>query len=283
MKDYMREMFSYPGLYSRSAQVKKVIKPRRIDYGSHKEQFFLLFEPEGEKKNKVIIWIHGGGWNSGSPYSFEYVGQSFALEGYHCVSLGYRLSPTNKYPAQIEDVCAAYNKAIEYLEKQGIDCSRVVVTGKGEAVEIAVYLDEPLPEKLAGHAGFNLEFLPSQYWAKTYLVDGRPDRFPRYAASETVTRPNSEKPRQYKGYKTYDDRGTDRYVDPLPLEQGREFILAPDAPERMITISSDDSDIMLYDGRMLAQNGWFVFRSLIPAGKTGKVITWTVEPNSVEG
>ena len=161
--------------------------------------------------------------------------------------------------------------------------SRVTVTAKGEAFEIAVYLDEPLPERLAGHAGFNLEFLPSQYWAKTYIVDGRPDRFPRYAASETVTKPNSEKPKQFKGYKTYDDRGTGRYIDPLPLEQGREFILAPDAPERMITIKSDDSDIMLYDGRMLAQNGWYVFRSLIPTGKTGKVITWTVEPNSVEG
>lgn len=161
--------------------------------------------------------------------------------------------------------------------------SRVIVTPKGEAFEIAVYLDEPLPERLVGHAGFNLEFLPSQYWAKTYVVDGRPDRFPRYAASETVTKPNSEKPRQYKGYKTYDDRGTGRYVDPLPLEQGREFILAPDAPERMITITSDDSDIMLYDGRMLAQNGWFVFRSFLPSGKTGKVVTWTVEPNSVEG
>ena len=161
--------------------------------------------------------------------------------------------------------------------------SRVTVTAKGEAFEIAVYLDEPLPERLAGHAGFNLEFLPSQYWAKTYIVDGRPDRFPKYAASETVTKPNSEKPKQFKGYKTYDDRGTGRYIDPLPLEQGREFILAPDAPERMITIKSDDADIMLYDGRILAQNGWYVFRSLIPAGKTGKVITWTVEPNSVEG
>ena len=161
--------------------------------------------------------------------------------------------------------------------------SRIVVTEKGKAFEIAVYLDEPLPERLAGHAGFNLEFLPSQYWAKTYIVDGRPDRFPRYAASETVTKPNSEKPKQYKGYKTYDDRGTGRYIDPLPLEQGREFILAPDAPERMMTIKSDDSDIMLYDGRMLAQNGWFVFRSEIPTGKTGKVITWTVEPNSVKG
>ena len=161
--------------------------------------------------------------------------------------------------------------------------SRIVVTEKGKAFEIAVYLDEPLPERLAGHAGFNLEFLPSQYWAKTYIVDGRPDRFPRYAASETVTKPNSEKPKQYKGYKTYDDRGTGRYIDPLPLEQGREFIIAPDAPERMMTIKSDDSDIMLYDGRMLAQNGWFVFRSEIPTGKTGKVITWTVEPNSVKG
>ena len=161
--------------------------------------------------------------------------------------------------------------------------SRVIVTAKGEAFEISVYLDEPLPEKLVGHAGFNLEFLPSQYWGKTYVVDGRPDRFPRYAASETVTKPNSEKPRQFKGYKTYDDRGTGRYIDPLPLEQGREFIIAPDAPERMMTISSDDSDIMLYDGRMLAQNGWYVFRSELPADKVGKVITWTVEPNSVKG
>ena len=50
-----------------------------------------------------------------------------------------------------------------------------------------------------------------------------------------------------------------------------------------MTISSDDSDIMLYDGRMLAQNGWYVFRSELPADKVGKVITWTVEPNSVKG
>ena len=39
--------------------------------------------------------------------------------------------------------------------------SRAVVTAKGKAVEIAVWLDKPVPEKLAGEAGFNLEFLPS--------------------------------------------------------------------------------------------------------------------------
>ena len=70
--------------------------------------------------------------------------------------------------------------------------SRAVVTAKGKAVEIAVYLDKPVPDKIAGEAGFNLEFLPSQYWLKTYTMDGRLGRLPRYATSQTVTRPNSE-------------------------------------------------------------------------------------------
>ena len=159
--------------------------------------------------------------------------------------------------------------------------SRAVVTAKGKAVEIAVYLDKPVPEKLAGEAGFNLEFLPSQYWLRTFIMDGRLNRFPRYATSQTVTRPNTEKPRQFKGFKTYDDRGTGRFVDPLPLETGHRIVMATDDPERMISIQSDDAELKLYDGRMLAQNGWFVLRSVLPKGKTGKVVTWTVEPHAI--
>ena len=161
--------------------------------------------------------------------------------------------------------------------------SRVVVTAKGKAVEIAVWLDKPVPEKLAGEAGFNLEFLPSQYWLKTFTMDGRIGRLPRYATSQTVARPNSEKPRQFKGFKTYDDRGTNQFVDPLPMETGHQFVVATDSPERMISISSDDAELKLYDGRMLAQNGWFVLRSVLPKGKTGQVITWIVEPYAIPG
>ena len=161
--------------------------------------------------------------------------------------------------------------------------SRVVVTAKGKAVEIAVWLDKPVPEKLAGEAGFNIEFLPSQYWLKTFTMDGRIGRLPRYATSQTITRPNSEKPRQFKGFKTYDDRGTNRFIDPLPLETGHEIVMATDSPERMIRISSEDAELKLFDGRILAQNGWFVLRSVLPKDKTGKVITWTVEPNAIPG
>lgn len=198
----------------------------------------------------------------------------------------------NKTPEQWDLVPASPSRTVDTLNNS-IEVtmrytdyefdSRVVVTAKGKAVEIAVYLDNPVPEFLAGKAGFNLEFLPSQYWGKTYLMDGRPNRFPRYAVSETQAVSNDEKPRQFKGFRTYDDRGTGQFVDPLPLESGHSIIVAPDAPERMIKISSDDAVLELYDGRMLAQNGWFVLRSVLPAGKTGKVVTWTVEPHAIPG
>ena len=160
--------------------------------------------------------------------------------------------------------------------------SRVVVTPKGNAVEIALYLDEPLPESVVGKAGFNLEFIPSQYWGKTYIADGRINRFPRYAVSKTEVLPNEQKARQYKGFRTYDDRDTGKFVDPLPLESGKTFVIAPDDPERMIRITSD-VDMELFDGRIVAQNGWYTLRTQLPAGKTGKVMTWTVEPNAVPG
>jgi len=160
--------------------------------------------------------------------------------------------------------------------------SRIVVTSQGDAVEIAVWLDKPVPESLAGEAGLNIELLPSQYWLKTFTMDGRLNRFPRYATSQTVTRPNNEKPRQFKGFKTYDDRGTGRFIDPLPIETGHSITVATDAPERMITISSD-TELNLYDGRMLAQNGWYVLQSVLPKGKTGRVVTWNVKPHAIPG
>ncbi len=161
--------------------------------------------------------------------------------------------------------------------------SRVTVKAKGKGVEITVSLDKPLPKELEGNAGFNLEFIPSQYWGKMYLMDGRTNLFPRYVVGNTITKSNNEKLKQFKGYVTSDDRGTGRFIEPLPLETGRKLILAPDDPERLVKITSTDTDLMLFDGRILAQNGWFVVRSLLPSGKTGKVLTWTIEPNAIEG
>lgn len=161
--------------------------------------------------------------------------------------------------------------------------SRMEVVSKGSGLELSVWLDEPLPERLAGQAGFNLELLPSQFWNKSFIADGRENRFPRYASGDTETRPNDEKVEQYKGFRTYDDRGTGLFVDPLPFDTASSFVIAPESPERMLKISSDGAPISLFDGRLTAQNGWYVLRSELPSGKTGKVLTWYIEPNTIKG
>ncbi len=140
MNDFMRESLSYFGLYRKMLQVKKIYKPEFVSFGEDKNQYFLYYEPKKPVSDKVIIWIHGGGWNAGTPKYFDFVGQCIAKAGYRFVSLGYRLSPKNKYPCQIEDVCAGFNAAIEFLHEKKVDTSRVIVSGPSAGAHLAAIL-----------------------------------------------------------------------------------------------------------------------------------------------
>jgi len=140
IKDYLRESFSYFGIYKELKTLTKVTTPERVDYGEDKDQYFLFFEPQEVKSDKVIIWIHGGGWNAGDPDYFDYVGQCFAKHGYRSVSIGYRLSPKNKYPCQIEDVCTCFNRVLEYLRDKGIATDRLVVAGPSAGAHLSSIL-----------------------------------------------------------------------------------------------------------------------------------------------
>lgn len=158
---------------------------------------------------------------------------------------------------------------------------RTVVTSKGAGVEISVYLDKPLPAALVGHAGLNMEFLPSVYFEKSFLADGKPGNFPLYPSGKTEVVPVSKKIRQYGTYATFDDRGTGEFIAASPFANGKTMILAPEDPMHQIRIQCDEAEINMFDGRTLGQNGWFNARSLLPANKTGKVLTWYIEPNAI--
>ncbi len=175
------------------------------------------------------------------------------------------------------------NNSIEVLmryEELDFD-SRLLVTAKDNGVEINIFLDKPLPKNLAGRAGFNLEFLPAAYFGKTFLADANPGLFPKYPSSDTKMEPGSKKIQQFAGHNTFDDRGRDEFIVPFPIASGKTMVLAPEDPERRIKIQAVDAELMLFDGRNLAQNGWFIVRSLLPANKTGKVLTWYLEPYTI--
>jgi hypothetical protein len=198
-----------------------------------------------------------------------------------------RLSPTPEQWDQIpklvdRKVDKATNTITCVLRYEAFDFdSRLVVTPEGTGFRVAVFLDKPVPEKLEGRAGLNLEFLPSRYFERTYLADGRPGIFPRHPTGPTVVRPAGTKIQQFEGYTTFEDRGRNEYVEAAPVAVGKKLILAADDPERRTAIQALSGEIQLLDGRNLAQNGWFIVRSLLATKVTGKVAEWVVSPNII--
>ena len=130
-----------------------------------------------------------------------------------------------------------------------------------DGLTISVHLPKPLPTELLGKAGFNLEFLPSAYFEKSFILDQEYGAFPLYPTG----------PKEQNGE-----------VAPVPLARGNRLTLSPDDLERTVIINSPGAELSLYDGRSKAQNGWYVVRSLLPADKTGSVLEWKLSARSVK-
>ena len=156
------------------------------------------------------------------------------------------------------------------------------VKQEGKGFRVTVQLDKPLPGKLEGKAGLNMEFFPASYYGKTYLVDGQSEIFPRYPSSDTEMHPNSEKISQFWGLSTFDDRGRDEFIVPKPISKGHTIVVAPE-DESLRVLFQSETELNLFDGRDLSQNGTYVVRSYLPAGKTGTVLEWYLEPTPGNG
>ena len=155
------------------------------------------------------------------------------------------------------------------------------VTAEPGGVKVSIDLDKPLPQKLAGRAGFNLEFLPSIYMGKAYLVDGtKAGIFPRTPNDPMIkVLPLPDEPK--KAYYLEDWDTAKGYTQPLPFAEGKSITLGVDDALARVSVKSDTADLMLFDGRNRAQNGWFVLRSLIPSGKTTGAIMWHIRPDVI--
>ena len=160
---------------------------------------------------------------------------------------------------------------------------QVVVAAEPGGVRVSVNLAHPLPKALLGRAGFNLEFLPSIYMDKAYALDGKVfGVLPRYPEDRMTSVPSGL---GYPGEPWYVRQWHKAlgYTEPLPFAQGRRITLAPEDPLDRISIRSQSGPLLLYDGRDVAQNGWYVLRTLIPAGKTRDAVVWHIRPGNIPG
>jgi acetyl esterase/lipase len=88
-------------------------------------------------RSPVVVVIHGGGWNSGTPREFVTMNCRLAQAGYAVAAVEYRLAPKWPWPAQREDVLAAIKYLRAHAEPLGLDGNRVMLLGRSAGGQIA--------------------------------------------------------------------------------------------------------------------------------------------------
>ncbi len=106
----------------------------------------------GARPDRAIAYLHGGGFQLGSPRSHrELMAALSAASGACVLGIGYRMTPEHRWPVPLDDGCTA----MRWLQAQGLAGDRVAVAGDsaGGGLALALLLSLPaqgLPRPAAG-------------------------------------------------------------------------------------------------------------------------------------
>jgi acetyl esterase/lipase len=97
-----------------------------------------LYLPKNKKEPRpVIIWLHGGGWRFGDRKLGPDFSKYFASQGFVMVSIDYRLSDEDIFPAQIHDVKTAIRWVKSIAEQYGLDGNNIGLWGSSAGGHLA--------------------------------------------------------------------------------------------------------------------------------------------------
>lgn len=111
-----------------------------LDDGRAEHTLDLYRPRERSGPMPVVLYIHGGGFRILSKDTHWVFGLVFARRGYLVVSINYRLAPEHRFPAAVEDVCAAWTWLLKNVERLGGDPSRIFLAGESAGANLATTL-----------------------------------------------------------------------------------------------------------------------------------------------
>jgi len=84
-------------------------------------------QPAGADPAKLVLYVHGGGYVSGSCSDHRAIVSKFAATtGFTCLLFEYRLAPEHPYPAALDDTVAVYR----WLLQNGFENHRIAWVGE---------------------------------------------------------------------------------------------------------------------------------------------------------
>ena len=107
----------------------------------------LLVKPRGWKKydrRPAVVWIHGGGWNSGKPEWFLPHCRYFSFFGAVSLTIQYRLMGESGVSVTLKDCIDDCRSAIKFIrenaEELGVDPKKIVACGDSAGGYLALCL-----------------------------------------------------------------------------------------------------------------------------------------------
>ncbi|MFN7843058.1 MAG: alpha/beta hydrolase [Pirellula sp.] len=112
---------------------------RDVSYSkdAHARKKLDMYIPLRAKKLPVVVWIHGGGWQTGDKSEVHIKPKFFNELGYIFVSVNYRLLPDVEMDAIVNDVAESIGWVHHNIAEYGGDPSRLLIMGHSAGAQLA--------------------------------------------------------------------------------------------------------------------------------------------------
>ena len=172
-----------------AAEFNRYSRHTDLVYGDAAANKLDLYLPRHPQHHPIVVFFHGGGWDSGDKASYKFVGAALADAGIIAVLPNYTLFPTARFPTYMQDAARAVAWTRAHASAWGGDPEQLYVVGHSAGAQIAVLLalDTEYLEQVGGTTQWlrgavglagPYDFLP---FTESYLNDlfGPPADFPR--------------------------------------------------------------------------------------------------------
>lgn len=106
-------------------------KVKDVIYDTKQQRKLNIFVPRNDATTPlpVLIFVHGGNWNTGNKNMYGFIGRNFAQKDVITVIPSYTLSPDANYDQMATEIAHAILWTKENIDNYGGDSSKIYVTG----------------------------------------------------------------------------------------------------------------------------------------------------------
>jgi epsilon-lactone hydrolase len=258
--DFTRRRFNPPGwivaMHSSGMKVERVDAPVKGEWISH---------PRTGSGHKVIYYLHGGGYISGSAKTGRPLTAPLARQmGVRIFSLDYSLAPEHHFPAGLDDAVAGYH----WLLSQGIEPANISVMGDsaggGMTLALALRLrdaGDPLPASLVCLSPW------TDMTGNSKSIAANADRDPMFVAEDVHRYADA-----YLGNQTRLEPlaspllGNLADLPPMLIQVGRNEVLLDDARslDDKVRAAGGSSELHIYES---VPHGWHFGAPFVPESR----------------